>query len=69
MQRAADAIRNAQLYGAETFIAPTDIVSGNKKLNMTFVAQLFNTDHGLNLKEEEKVDLSSILPTADDEGG
>lgn len=47
MERAAHAISNAKLLGANIFIKPKDIVDANKKLNTTFVAQIFNTCHGL----------------------
>lgn len=62
MERAAQAIANARLYGVDTFIQPKDICDGNKKLNMSFVAQLFNTCHGLTVTEEERAafDLSSL---------
>jgi plastin-1 len=45
----------------ETFIKPRDITSGNPKLNMSFVAQLFNTCPALDLVEEELKQLEEIL--------
>jgi len=51
-ERAAHVIRNAQALGAETFIRPRDITDGNKKLNISFVAQIFNANHGLTLGAE-----------------
>lgn len=51
IERAAHAISNAKLLGANIFIKPKDICDGNKKLNTTFVAQVFNTCHGLSLEE------------------
>lgn len=41
--RASHIICNARNLGAAPFIRPDDICSGNKKLNMSFVAQLFNS--------------------------
>lgn len=35
------------------FIQPSDITSGNRRLNLAFVAQIFNTNHGLDAKEEQ----------------
>jgi len=62
MGRAAHVIRNAQRIGVSTFLNPKDICDGNKKLNVTFVAQVFNTCPGLELNETERAsyDLSTI---------
>ena len=35
------------------FIQPGDIVRASKRLNLAFCAQIFNTNHGLQAKEEE----------------
>eukprot|EP01035_Chromulina_nebulosa_P021439 gene21439-27770_t len=68
LARAAHVIRNAKNLGAQIFIQPRDIVDGNKKLNVSFVAQIFNVCPGLSLSEEEKVniDFSSINLLDDD---
>ena len=50
--RAAHVIANARIVGAEPFIKPDDICQGNKKLNMSFVAQLFNACPGLVIAQE-----------------
>lgn len=42
-EKADHVIRNARSLGVQTFIRADDIVSGNKKLNLGLVAQLFNT--------------------------
>uniref|UniRef100_K3W5R6 Calponin-homology (CH) domain-containing protein n=1 Tax=Globisporangium ultimum (strain ATCC 200006 / CBS 805.95 / DAOM BR144) TaxID=431595 RepID=K3W5R6_GLOUD len=60
-ERAAHVIRNARKLQVETFIKPRDITSGNPKLNMSFVAQLFNTCPALDLVEEELKQLEEIL--------
>ena len=43
---------------------PKDICDGNKKLNTSMVAQLFNTCHGLEFESERKrmslVDISAL---------
>lgn len=49
LQRAAHVIRNASALGTEVFIHPADICSGNKKLNLGFVAQIFNQCPGLHV--------------------
>jgi plastin-1 len=62
LERATQVISTARVYGVDTFIQPKDICDGNKKLNMSFVAQLFNTCHGLTVTEEQRAafDLSSL---------
>lgn len=53
-ERAKTVLQNGEKLGVETFIRPRDIVDGNTKLNLAFVAQLFNKCPGLEpLKEEE----------------
>mmetsp|Transcript_113 Transcript_113/g.206 ORF Transcript_113/g.206 Transcript_113/m.206 type:complete len:631 (+) Transcript_113:113-2005(+) len=52
-ERAQHVIRNAVAIGTAVFIHPADICNGNKKLNMGFVAQLFNQCPGLTINEEE----------------
>jgi plastin-1 len=68
MVRATQAINNARNLGVNVFIKPKDICDGNKKLNISYVAQLFNTCHGLVMEEELKAafDLSQL--TIDDAG-
>ncbi|KAI9981366.1 hypothetical protein PInf_009062 [Phytophthora infestans] len=60
-ERAAHVIQNARRLQVETFIKPRDITSGNPKLNMSFVAQLFNTCPALDVVEEEVKQLEEIL--------
>jgi len=50
--KAAGVIANARALGAAPFIRPADICSGNKKLNISFVAQLFNTCPNLFVAED-----------------
>ena len=59
--KAAQVIANANAMGVESFIQPGDIVKGNKKLNLGFCAQIFNTNSGLVISEEE-VREAMILP-------
>lgn len=60
-ERAAHVIRNARRLDVELFIKPRDITSGNPKLNMSFVAQLFNTCPALDVVEAELKQLEEIL--------
>jgi len=53
-KRADMVVNNARKIDCAKFVKPRDIVAGNPKLNMAFVANLFNTLPGLEaLKEEE----------------
>ena len=55
VKRADIVIKNAESIGTPALVRPSDIVSGNSKLLTIFVAELFNTRHGLEeLNEEEK---------------
>lgn len=55
VKRADTTIKNAESIGTPALVRPSDIVSGNSKLLTIFVAELFNTRHGLEqLNEEEK---------------
>jgi len=46
-------IENARALEVPAFIQPSDITSGNRRLNLAFVAQIFNTNHGLDAKAED----------------
>ncbi|KAF2075329.1 hypothetical protein CYY_003358 [Polysphondylium violaceum] len=46
-KRAAIVLENADKLGCKKFLKPRDIVNGNTKLNMAFVANLFNTHPAL----------------------
>ena len=54
--RAGHVVRNSvDKIGAPELLAAKDIAEGNAKLNIVFLAELFNTKHGLEeLNEEEK---------------
>ena len=57
-KRAGQVLTNAQKIGAKPFLTKQDILSGNDKLNMAFVAQLFNTCPGLkevNADEQKRI--------------
>lgn len=51
-QRAEQVLENADAIGCRRFLTPNSLVSGNPKLNLAFVANLFNTWPGLDPLEE-----------------
>jgi plastin-1 len=60
--RANKVLENADKLGCKKFVKAADIVKGNPKLNLAFVANLFNTCPGLEpLTEEEKGALDEWL--------
>lgn len=52
LQRAEQILGNADKLGCRKYLTPNSLVSGNPKLNLAFVAQLFNTHPGLEPVEE-----------------
>ncbi len=46
-KRAEEVLQNADRIGCRRFLTPNAIVAGNPKLNLAFVANLFNTWPGL----------------------
>ncbi|CAE7649151.1 FIM3, partial [Symbiodinium microadriaticum] len=68
MDKAAHVISNAVKLGAYPFIRAEDICAANKKLNLGFVALLFNTCHGLTLSEEIIANFDFASLTLDDAG-
>lgn len=66
-ERAAEVIDAARAMGAKPFVQPRDIADGNPKLNLAFVASMFNTRHGLEQPDEEALaEMAGMLD--DDEG-
>eukprot|EP00483_Globobulimina_turgida_P007471 UN07485 len=61
-KRANQVLNNAQKIGCKPFLTQNDILNGNPKLNMAFVAQLFNTCPGLKeVDAEEEKELAGLL--------
>ncbi|CAH7667074.1 fimbrin [Phakopsora pachyrhizi] len=52
--RAEDVLQNAEKIGCRKFLTSKSIVAGNPKLNLAFVANLFNTYPGLEALEESE---------------
>jgi plastin-1 len=72
--RTAAVIESARSLEVPVMVQAADIASGNRKLNLAFVAQIFNTRHGLevkNLTEAEAVAMKEAFDAAglDDDAG
>lgn len=61
LQRAEQVLTNAESLDCRKFLTPTSLVAGNPKLNLAFVANLFNTHPGLDpITEEEKLEVEDF---------
>ena len=54
-KRAEETLQNADRLGCRKFLTPNSLVAGNPKLNLAFVANLFNNHPGLDPLEEVEV--------------
>lgn len=54
LQRAEQVLDNADKLGCRKYLSPSSLVAGNPKLNLAFVAHLFNTHPGLDPIEEHE---------------
>ncbi|KAG7223615.1 hypothetical protein INR49_028509 [Caranx melampygus] len=59
MKRAECMLKQADRLGCRQFVTPVDVVSGNAKLNMAFVATLFNKHPALTKPENQEWNLES----------
>lgn len=60
-QRAEEVLQNADRLECRKFLTPKALVAGNSKLNLAFVANLFNTHPGLDpLEEGEKPEIEDF---------
>ena len=61
LQRAEQVLVNAEKLECRKFLTPTSLVAGNPKLNLAFVANLFNTHPALDpITEEEKLEVEDF---------
>ncbi|KAH8596391.1 calponin homology domain-containing protein [Bisporella sp. PMI_857] len=61
LQRAEQVLQNADTLGCRKFLTPSSLVAGNPKLNLAFVANLFNTWPALDpITEEEKLEVDDF---------
>jgi len=66
LKRAQTVLKNARNLGCRPFVKPNDIASGNSKLNLAFVADLFNTAPGLEPLDQEELEKYGV--ELDDDG-
>jgi plastin-1 len=61
LQRAEQVLSNTEKLDCRKFLTPTSLVAGNPKLNLAFVANLFNTHPGLEpLTEDDKLEIEDF---------
>lgn len=61
LRRAEMVLDNAEKINCRKYLTPTALVAGNPKLNLAFVAHLFNTYPGLEpLSEEEAPEVEPL---------
>ena len=61
LQRAEEVLQNSERLDCRKFLTPTALVAGNPKLNLAFVANLFNTHPGLDpITEEDKLQVEDF---------
>ncbi|APA12372.1 conserved hypothetical protein [Sclerotinia sclerotiorum 1980 UF-70] len=61
LQRAEQVLQNADKLDCRKFLTPSSLVAGNPKLNLAFVANLFNTRPALDpITEEEKAQVDDF---------
>ena len=59
--RAEQVLQNAERIGCRKYLTPSSLVAGNPRLNLAFVANLFNTHPGLEpLDEQEAKDYGQV---------
>ncbi|KAF8629385.1 hypothetical protein AX17_005681 [Amanita inopinata Kibby_2008] len=59
--RAEQVLQNAANIGCRKYLTPSSLISGNPRLNLAFVANLFNTHPGLEpLDEQEAKDYGAV---------
>lgn len=56
LKRAEAMLQQADRLGCRQFVTPADVVSGNPKLNLAFVANLFNKYPALTKPENQDID-------------
>ncbi|MBN3322796.1 PLSL protein, partial [Atractosteus spatula] len=60
LKRAECMLEQADRLGCRQFVTATDVVRGNPKLNLAFIANLFNKYPALHKPENQDIDWSSI---------
>jgi hypothetical protein len=67
VKRADILIRNSESIGVPSLVRPSDITSGNVKLLTVFVAEIFNTKHGLEELNQEEMEAYEKVGIIDDD--
>lgn len=61
LTRASQVLDNADKIGVRKYLTPTSLVAGNPKLNLAFVAHVFNTYPGLDpIEEDEQIEIEEF---------
>ncbi|KAK2495973.1 hypothetical protein MC885_011796, partial [Smutsia gigantea] len=60
LKRAGFMLQEADKLGCRQFVSPADVVSGNPKLNLAFVANLFNTYPCLHKPDNNDIDMNLL---------
>uniref|UniRef100_A0A8C3LB02 Lymphocyte cytosolic protein 1 n=1 Tax=Chrysolophus pictus TaxID=9089 RepID=A0A8C3LB02_CHRPC len=61
VQRAECMLQQAERLGCRQFVTATDVVRGNPKLNLAFIANLFNKYPALHKPENQDIDWSLLI--------
>lgn len=61
-------LQNADKIGCRKYLTPASLVAGNPRLNLAFVANLFNTHPGLQPLEQHEVVATEAVDDFDAEG-
>ncbi|EMD31918.1 hypothetical protein CERSUDRAFT_119239 [Gelatoporia subvermispora B] len=67
-QRAEQVLQNAAKIGCRKYLTPASLVAGNPRLNLAFVANLFNTHPGLEPLDEQEAKDYGVVEDFDAEG-
>lgn len=67
-QRAEQVLQNAANIGCRKYLTPSSLVAGNPRLNLAFVANLFNTHPGLEPLDEQEAKDYGVVEDFDAEG-
>jgi plastin-1 len=66
--RAEQVLTNAHNIGCRKYLTPTSLLAGNPRLNLAFVANLFNTHPGLEPLDEQEAKDYGVVEDFDAEG-
>lgn len=66
-KRAEYMLQQADKLGCRQFVTPADVVAGNPKLNLAFVANLFNTHPALHKPDNSSYDLNLLEGESNEE--